>query len=157
MEKTGVARFAVVALFVAGIAVVFARPAAAQGGAPPLAQPSAMTPAEMVATYNTLADAILALKKTETNLVRSILAAAHGHAQAELGRAQKAVKAGDAKGARAAVEALAADVGQLGTEGDAAVAAVRKRLLEGGHHHHADEEAKGIYDQGYVMVTRAAK
>jgi len=111
----------------------------------------------MVATYQTLADAILAVKNTEANLIRSILSATHAHAQVELGRAQKATKAGDAKAAQAAVENLAADIAQLGTEGDNAVAAVRKRLLEGGHHHNADGEAKGIYDEGFVVVTRAAK
>ena len=55
------------------------------------------------------------------------------------------------------MEALASDVGQLATEGDNAVGAVRKRLLEGGHHHNAAGEAQGIYDEGYVIVTRAAK
>ena len=44
----------------------------------------------------------------------------------------------------------------MASEGDSAVAAVRKRLLEGGHHHHADGEAKGIYDPGFVVVTRTA-
>jgi hypothetical protein len=111
----------------------------------------------MVATYRTLADAILAVKHTEANLVRSILSATHAHAQVELGRAQKAIKAGDAKAARSAVENLATDVAQLGTEGDSSVAAVRKRLLEGGHHHNAAGEAKGIYDEGFVVVTRPAK
>ncbi len=46
---------------------------------------------------------------------------------------------------------------QLATEGDNAVGAVRKRLLEGGHHHNAAGEAQGIYEEGYVVVTRAAK
>jgi hypothetical protein len=111
----------------------------------------------MVATYNTLADGILAMKRTQENLVKSILAATLGHGQGVLGRAQRAITAGDAKGATAAVEALAADVGQLATEGDNAVGAVRKRLLEGGHHHNAAGEAQGIYEEGYVIVTRAAK
>jgi hypothetical protein len=118
---------------------------------------SAGTPAEMVSTYNTLADGILALKETEANLVRSILSAAHAHAQVQLARARTAIAANDAAGARAAVEALAADVAQLGTEGDNSVAAVRKRLIQGGHHHNAAGEAQGIFDEGYVIVTRAAK
>jgi hypothetical protein len=115
------------------------------------------TPAEMVSTYNTLAEGILALKETEANLVRSILAAAHAHAEVQLARARKALGENDAAGARAAVEALAADVAQLGTEGDNSVAAVRKRLIQAGQHHNAAGEAQGIFDEGYVIVTRAAK
>jgi hypothetical protein len=124
-------------------------PAAAEG---PGMAPS--TPAEMVATYSSLADGILALKRTEEDLCRSILAATNAHAQVELGRAQKAIAAADAKGA---LEGLAADVGQMATEGDNAVAAVRKKLLDGGHHHNAAGEAQGIFDEGFVVVTRAAK
>jgi hypothetical protein len=115
------------------------------------------TPPEMVATYDALADTILGANKTEKQLVLSILSATYGHAQAELGRARQALKAADAAAARAAVENLAAAVGQIGTEGDNAVAGVRKRLLEGGHHHNAAGEAQGIYDEGYVVVTKAAK
>ena len=125
--------------------------------APAAAQAPAGTPAEMVSTYNALADGILALKKTEDSLVRSILAATLAHGQGTLARAQRAIQAGDAKAAAAAVEALAADAAQLGTEGDNAVGAVRKRLLEGGHHHNAAGEAQGIFEEGYVVVTRKAK
>jgi hypothetical protein len=141
-------RFGLALLVVGGLAA----PAAAQDGGS-----QAATPAEMVATYNTLADGILALKNTETNLVLSILSAAHAHAQVQLDRARKAVSANDATGARGAIEALAADVAQLATEGDNAVGAVRKRLLQGGHHHNAAGEAQGIYDEGFVVVTKAAK
>jgi len=115
------------------------------------------TPPEMVATYDALADVILGSRRAEERLVRSILATAYGHAQAALGHSRAALKAGDAAGARAAVENLAASVGQIGTEGDNAVAGVRKRLLEGGHHYNASGEAQGVYDEGYVVVTRAAK
>jgi len=125
-------------------------PARAQAAAP-------STPPEMVATYNSLADAILAVKHAEDNLVRSILAATFAHAQVQFNRAQGAIKAGDPKAAQAAVENLAADVGHLATEGDNSVAVVRKRLIEGGHHHNAAGEAQGVYDEGFVVVTRAAK
>jgi hypothetical protein len=125
--------------------------------APAAAQAPTGTPAEMVSTYNALADGILALKKTEDSLVRSILAATLAHGQGTLARAQRAIQGGDAKAAAAAVEALAADAAQLATEGDNAVGAVRKRLLEGGHHHNAAGEAQGIYEEGYVVVTRKAK
>ena len=135
-------------------ALVASLPGIARAQAP---GPSPGTPAEMVATYNSLADGILALKRTEEELCRSILAAANAHARVELGRAQKAIAAGDAKTAQTALEGLAADVGQIATEGDNAVAAVRKRLLEGGHHHNAAGEAQGIFDEGFVIVTKAAK
>lgn len=115
------------------------------------------TPAAMVDSYKTLADAILAVKKTEANLVRSILTAAHDRAHQELARARAALKANDAKGAQAAIEGMAAAVGQIGSEGDASVGAIRKRLLEGGHHHNAEGEKQGIFDEGFVIVTKAAK
>ncbi len=119
--------------------------------------PAPGTPAEVVATYSTLADGILALKRTEENLCRSILAATAAHAHVALGRAQKALAAGDAKAAQTAIEAVAADVAQLGTEGDNAVGAIRKRLIEAGQHHNSAGEAQGIFDEGFVIVTRAAK
>lgn len=121
------------------------------------AQAVPATPPEMVASYDALADAILAVKRTEANLVRSILAAAHAHAQVQLARAQRAIAASDSAGARTALEALAADVAQLATEGDASVARVRKRLIEGGHHHNSAGEAQGLYDEGFVIVTKAAR
>ena len=60
-----------------------------------LAAPAPETPAEMVATYKTLADVILGAKETEANLVRSILAATNAHAEVELMRAKKAIEAKD--------------------------------------------------------------
>jgi hypothetical protein len=121
------------------------------------AQAGPATPAEIVATYDSLATGILALKRTEEDMCRAILAGGRAHGRVELDRAKKALAAGDAKAAQAATEALAAIAGQLATEGDTAVGAVRKKLLDGGHHHNAAGEAQGIFDQGYVIVTRAAK
>ncbi|MFQ5878493.1 MAG: hypothetical protein ACE5JH_12560 [Acidobacteriota bacterium] len=118
---------------------------------------STATPAEMVASFDALADAVLAVRRTEESLVRSILGATYAHARVELRRARASIGSGDQQAARRALENLAAVVGHLGTEGDRAVAAVRKRLVEGGHHHNAKGEAAGIYDEGYVIVTRAAK
>ena len=37
------------------------------------------------------------------------------------------------------------------------MAGIRKRLVEGGHHHNAAGERQGAYDEGFVIVTRAAK
>lgn len=113
------------------------------------------TPEELVATYNSLADSILAVKKTEANLVNAILATAYRHAEAEVGKAVAKAKAGQP--AKEEIETAAALVAQLGNEGDAAVGGVRKRLLDGGQHHNAAGEAQGVYDEGFVIVTKDAK
>lgn len=146
------ARHAVRVAMAVGMLLAAYGPVPAQG-----AGAAGGTPVEMVATYGALADAILAADKAEEHLVRSILGAAHAHARIQMERARQAITGGDAKAAQPALENLAAAVAQLATEGDGAVGAVRKRLLEGGHHHNAAGEAKGIYDEGYVVVTRAAK
>jgi hypothetical protein len=115
----------------------------------------AVTPTPLVEAYDSLADAILAAKKTEWNLVHSILATTYSHAEAVMAEAKGKLEAG--KDAKADIETLAALVAQIGNEGDASVAAVRKRLLEGGHHHHSNAEDQGVYDEGFVIVSRAAK
>ena len=113
------------------------------------------TPPQLVETYDSLANAILAAKRTEWNLVHSILATTYSHAEATKNDALAKLQA--KQDAKPAVEALAALVAQLGNEGDAAVAAIRKRLLEGGHHHNAAGEQQGVYDPGFVIVTREVK
>lgn len=115
----------------------------------------AQTPTPMVDSYSSLADILIAAKKTEWNLVHGILAGTYSHAQGTMSAAQATLKAGG--NASEAVEKLATLVSQLGTEGDAAVGAVRKRLLEAGHHHHAAPGEEEKYDPGYVIVTREAK
>jgi hypothetical protein len=113
------------------------------------------TPRQLVETYDSLADSILAGKKTEWNLVHAILATTYSHAEVAKGEATAKLEAG--QDAEAELESLATFVAQIGTEGDAAVAAIRKRLVEGGHHHHSGGEQQGIYDPGFVIVTREAK
>lgn len=115
----------------------------------------AQTPQALVQTYETLADTILGAKETEWNLVHSILATTYMHAEGVMHAIDGKLQAGTP--VRDDVERLATLVAQLGNEGDAAVAAVRKRLLEGGHHHNAAGEAQGLYDDGFVIVTREAK
>ena len=112
----------------------------------PALRPAQQTPAPTVATYSSLADAILALQQTEHNFVLSVLAG-HYHG------AESYTKAGDSAKA-------AAEMAVFANEGDNAMAGVRKRLLEGGHHHHhhhADDSSDGEYDPGFVIVTRKAK
>ncbi len=101
------------------------------------------TPKSLAGAYDALADAILAVKETETEFVRSIL---DHHHQA----AQGFVKAGDS-------EHAAAEIALFANEGDNAINGVRKRLLEGGHHHNAEGEAQGIFDPGFVIITKKAK
>ena len=101
------------------------------------------TPPPMVATYSSIADAILAVKASEENFMRSLLDGHYHAAAAYVGRGE--------------LQKAAAEMALFANEGDNAIGGVRKRLLEGGHHHNAEGEAKGIYEPGYVVVTRAAK
>ena len=132
------------------VAIMAATPTLAQ-------QRPVETPKEMVATYEALADAILATRKTEVQLVHSILSAAKAHAQVELARARAAIKSNDTKNAQSALENVAAAVAQIASEGDSAIGAVRKRLREGGHFANPAGEAQGLYDEGFVVVTKKAK
>jgi len=101
------------------------------------------TPPGMVATYDSLADAILAVKQTEANFVTALVG---GHLHA----ARSYVAAGE-------WEQASAQMALFASEGDNAVGGVRKRLLEGGHHHNAAGEAKGLYEPGFVIITRSVK
>ena len=101
------------------------------------------TPPAMAATYDSLADAILAIKSTEANFVHSLLDG-HYHAAA-------------AYAGREDFQKAAAEMALFANEGDNTIGGVRKRLVEGGHHHNAEGEAKGIYEPGYVVVTSEAK
>ena len=101
------------------------------------------TPPSMVETYESIADIVLAVRDAEANFVRSLL---DGHRHA----AKAFYEEGDY--ARAAAE-----MALFANEGDNAVGGVRKRLLEGGHHYNAEGEEKGIYEPGFVIVTREAK
>jgi hypothetical protein len=101
------------------------------------------SPANMAATYSGIADAILALRQTEADFVRSLLSA---HRRA----AEQYYRAGD-------FEMAAVEMVLFANEGDNAIGGVRKRLVEGGHHHNAEAERRGMYDTGFVVVTREAK
>lgn len=101
------------------------------------------TPKAMTATYESVADSILAIKSTEKRFINALLGG-HRHG------AESRFKAGDFAGA-------AAEIALFANEGDNGVGGVRKRLVEGGHHHNAEGEAQGIYESGFVTVTRDAK
>jgi len=101
------------------------------------------TPPSLVESYSALADSILALKSAETSFVHAVLAYHLGEARRHHGLDHP--------------QQAASEMALFANEGDNAVAGIRKRLLDGGHHHHADAEAEGIYEPGYVVVTREAK
>ncbi len=104
---------------------------------------AAETPKSLVSSYETLADVILGAKKTEHNLVAAILEGHRNHAHGMF--------------AAKKWEECAAEMALFANEGDNAVGGIRKRLLEGGHHHNAEGEAQGIYEPGFVIVTKKAK
>ena len=105
--------------------------------------PAQETPPTVAAVYDALADNILSVRAIELTFVAALL---DGHRHT----AKIKAMSGDWQGA-------AAEVALFANEGDNAVAGVRKRLLEGGHHFNAEGEKQGIFEPGYVIVTREAK
>lgn len=101
------------------------------------------SPASMAEAYDALADSILALRATEDGFVRAILDDHYRGAKRAM--------------ARSDFDRVAAEIALFATEGDNAVAGVRKKLVEGGHHHNADDGQEGEYETGFVVVTRKAK
>ena len=119
-------------IMTAAFCLLLASPAVAQ-----------QTPASLVAAYDALANTILSLHETEASYVRALLDG-HFHAAKVLA-------------ARGDWEAVAAEMAIFANEGDNAVGGVRKRLLEGGHHFNAEGEEQGVFEPGYVIVTKEAK
>jgi hypothetical protein len=111
---------------------LFALPVAAQ-----------KSPDSMAAAYDDLADSILALRAAEDGFVRVILDDHYRGAKRSMARGE--------------FERAAAEMALFASEGDNAVAGVRKKLVEGGHHHNADDGDDGEYETGFVVVTRKAK
>jgi hypothetical protein len=101
------------------------------------------TPKSIVSAYDALADTILSVRQAEMKFVAAMLDG-HMHAAMEL------KGNGDWEGA-------AGQMALFANEGDNAIGGVRKRLLEGGHHFNAAGEEQGIFEDGYVIVTREAK
>ena len=77
------------------------------------------SPPNLVSAYEGLADSILGMRQAEANLVAAIL---YDHYRA----AERAFKTED-------YEKAAAEMALFASEGDNAVAGIRKRLIEGGH------------------------
>jgi hypothetical protein len=97
----------------------------------------------MVKSYEALADTILAVRHAEMAFVRALLDGHRHAAEAQMKRGKP--------------ETAAAEIALFANEGDNAIGGVRKRLLEGGHHANPEGEEQGIFEDGYVIVTREAK
>jgi hypothetical protein len=112
---------------------------AAQSQAPKA--PGADTAATVAAsTYEHLASAIIEIEATEDELVKSILIGYHSAAQGHLKAAAR-----DPQGRTAHLEAAAAEVTNIASEGDKRIQAVRQRLAKAGHTHNTDVETKADY------------
>ena len=92
-------------------------------------------------TYEQLATAIIAIRKTEDGLVKGVILHAHGSAAAAL--SQAASSNGDAR--KQALEAAATEITSAANEGDKSIQAIRQRLSKAGHTHHTDAETKEDY------------
>lgn len=101
------------------------------------------TPGAMVQAYDTLAKVILDVRQAEEDYIRAVLDG-HFHGAKMLMEREKFGRA-------------AAEMALFANEGDNAIGGVRKRLVEGGHHHNAAGEEAGIYEPGYVIITKEAK
>lgn len=101
------------------------------------------TPSSMVAAYDSLAKIVLNVRQAEADLVKAMLDG-HFHGAEALMRQGR-------------YDEAAAEMALFANEGDNAIAGIRKRLVEGGHHHNAAGEEQGIYEEGYVVVTREGK
>ncbi len=135
---------------------------ASRAAAAPVSDPS------LVSKYDALANEILETRHREVAMVRSILEATYRDTASALGQVRDTLRSPDAAAARPAVEKLATLVAYIATEGDASVAGVRKRLIEGGHHfnsltpsggasgthagaqgHHGSQQAPGHHAPGH--------
>jgi hypothetical protein len=100
------------------------------------------------ATYEQLANSIIALRKTEDTLVSEILNNYRMLADDHLRAAQM-----DAKDRVGHLEAAADEVTNIANEGNKSIQAVRQRLKQAGHSHHSDADTK----EDYMFVDSRAK
>jgi hypothetical protein len=124
--------------------LAFQRP----GGRNAEAGPTAEARAAAATTYENLANAIIAIEKTEDELVKTILVGYHADAVRHLRQAMR-----DDAGRKAHFEAAAAEISNIANEGDAPIRAIRQRLAQAGHTHNTDVETK----EDYMFVTNREK
>jgi hypothetical protein len=95
----------------------------------------------MAATYESLANAIIAIRETEDNLVRDILTMAADAAVEHLEMAAST----EGTDRKKHIEMAAKEITNVAMEGDKRIQAIRQRLLKAGHHHHTDAETEEDY------------
>ncbi|MFO0956233.1 MAG: hypothetical protein U0800_02070 [Isosphaeraceae bacterium] len=106
---------------------------------PPAPQGDAAVMDEVAAsTYEHLSTVIIETRKTEDDLVKSILLGYHAAAQMHL-------KEAAADGKATHMEAAAAHVANIANEGDKRILAIRQRLAKAGHTHNTDADTKDDY------------
>lgn len=105
----------------------------------------------LVEAYDSLADTIIALEKSETKLVHAMLAEYHGNAQHALAEARVLATAGQDPAPQ--LEKAAEEIGKLATEGGREVQAIVLRLQKAGHHHNTAEGESFEY----VLVSPEAR
>lgn len=89
-------------------------------------------------TYEHLSTVIIETRKTEDDLVKSILLGYHAGAQRHL-------KDAAADGKATHMEAAAAHVANIANEGDKRILSIRQRLAKAGHTHNTDADTKDDY------------
>ena len=90
--------------------------------------------------YEHLANSIIEIRKTEDNLVKSMLVEYHASAQRHLAEA-----AGSGGDRAKHLEAAASSVADIANEGDKRARAVRQRLSEAGPYHQKDTETSADF------------
>jgi hypothetical protein len=118
-------------------------------GLAPAGQAGTGTGTALAEAYEGLANTIIAVRETESALVRAILTAHHDAARAQLDAARAAAPDARAKH----LQDAATEITYLAGEGDKRVQAVLQRLLKAGHHHHTD----GYTSEDYMYVDSAEK
>lgn len=97
-------------------------------------------------TYEHLATAIIAIEKTEDELVKSILIGYETAARMHL-------RAANGADARKHFEAAANDIVNIANEGDKRIQAIRQRLAQAGHTHNTDADTK----EDYMFINNKEK
>jgi hypothetical protein len=115
----------------------------------PAARAETGTAVALAEAYEGLANTIIAVRETESALVKAILVAHHDAARAQLDAARAAAPESRSKH----LQAAATEITSLASEGDKRVQAVLQRLLKSGHHHHTD----GYTSEDYMYVDSVEK